>query len=153
MLQTPGKFFEKFQKINKLYQRFFRNELADYGFTPNEVMVLLFLHNNAPEFDTATDIVRCKGISKGLAAQSIDSLCRKGYLVPFRDPRDRRIIHLKLSESCFPIRERIEKRQSELFFHIQQGISPETLKIAYETIEKLTQNTEALLMKEAHHEE
>ena len=79
MLASPGRFFEKFQKIDKMYRRFYQYELAEYQFTPNEIAVILFLHNNSPELDTATDIVRCKGISKGLVARSVDSLFAKGW--------------------------------------------------------------------------
>ena len=61
MLATPGRFFEKFQKMDKVYRRFYQHELAEYQFTPNEIAVILFLYNNAPDLDTATDIVRCKG--------------------------------------------------------------------------------------------
>ena len=60
--------------MDKVYRRFYQHELAEYQFTPNEIAVILFLYNNAPDLDTATDIVRCKGISKGLVARSVDSL-------------------------------------------------------------------------------
>ena len=104
MLATPGRFFEKFQKMDKVYRRFYQHELAEYQFTPNEIAVILFLYNNAPDLDTATDIVRCKGISKGLVARSVDSLCREGYLTAVREPADRRIMHLKLSEKSWPVK-------------------------------------------------
>ena len=104
MLATPGRFFEKFQKMDKVYRRFYQHELAEYQFTPNEIAVILFLYNNAPDLDTATDIVRCKGISKGLVARSVDSLCREGYLTAVREPADRRIMHLKLSEKSRPVK-------------------------------------------------
>ena len=104
MLATPGRFFEKFQKMDKVYRRFYQHELAEYQFTPNEIAVILFLYNNAPDLDTATDIVRCKGISKGLVARSVDSLCREGYLTAVREPADRRIMHLKLSKKSWAVK-------------------------------------------------
>ncbi len=56
--------FEKFQKMDKVYRRFYQHELAEYQFTPNEIAVILFCITTPPDLDTATDIVRCKGISK-----------------------------------------------------------------------------------------
>ena len=144
MLATPGRFFEKFQKMDKVYRRFYQHELAEYQFTPNEIAVILFLYNNAPDLDTATDIVRCKGISKGLVARSVDSLCREGYLTAVREPADRRIMHLKLSEKSQPITERIAVKQKELAGKIECGITPDELRITSATLDKLLIKTEQL---------
>lgn len=153
MLASPGRFFEKFQKIDKMYRRFYQYELAEYQFTPNEIAVILFLHNNSPELDTATDIVRCKGISKGLVARSVDSLFAKGYLETVREPSDRRIIHLKLSEKSLPITERISIKQKELAQKIERDISQEELRVTSDTLDKLLINTELLLKGRENHAE
>ena len=153
LLATPGRFFEKFQKMDKVYRRFYQHELAEYQFTPNEIAVILFLYNNAPDLDTATDIVRCKGISKGLVARSVDSLCREGYLTAVREPADRRIMHLKLSEKSRPITERIAVKQKELAGKIECGITPEELRITSATLDKLLINTEQLLKGKENHAE
>ena len=152
-LATPGRFFEKFQKMDKVYRRFYQHELAEYQFTPNEIAVILFLYNTAPDLDTATDIVRCKGISKGLVARSVDSLCREGYLTAVREPADRRIMHLKLSEKSRPITERIAVKQKELAGKIECGITPEELRITSATLDKLLINTEQLLKGKENHAE
>ena len=153
MLATPGRFFEKFQKMDKVYRRFYQHELAEYQCTPLEIAVIFFLYNNAPDLDTATDIVRCKGISKGLVARSVDSLCREGYLTAVREPADRRIMHLKLSEKSRPITERIAVKQKELAGKIECGITPEELRITSATLDKLLINTEQLLKGKENHAE
>lgn len=153
MLNTPGRLFEKLQKIDKMYRRYYQYELADYNFTPNEVAVILFLYNNSPELDTASDIVRCKGISKGLVAKSVESLCQKGYLKAQRDPSDRRIVRLKLSEKSAPIKERIEKCQVELHQSVEQGLTKEALITTAETLDRLLLNNELLLKEKEHHAE
>lgn len=153
MLSNPGRLFEKLQKIDKMYRRYYQLELAEYGFTPNEVSVILFLHNNAPDMDTASDIVRCKGISKGLVARSVESLCQKGYLAAVRDPEDRRIIHLELSEKCAPIIDRIENRQNELARRIEAGVVKDALIITSETLDTLLLHTELLLKEKVNHGE
>lgn len=150
---VPGRFFEKFQKADKMYRRYYQKELSEYQFTPNEIAVILFLYNNAPELDTATDIVRCKGISKGLVARSVDSLCEKGYLETVREQTDRRIIHLRLSDRCGPITALISVKQKELTKNIEHNITPEELRITSATLDKLLINTEQLLKGRDHHEE
>ena len=151
MMNSPGRLFEKLQKIDKMYRRYYQLELEEYGFTPNEVSVILFLHNNAPELDTASDIVRCKGISKGLVARSVESLCQNGYLTAVRDPGDRRIFHLQLSDKCAPIKSRIETRQNELAQRIEAGVAKDALSITSETLDKLLINTELLLKEKVNH--
>ena len=151
MLSSPALLFEQLQKIDKAYRRYYHRQLSQYGFSPNEVLVLLFLHNNAPVCDTASDIVRCKGISKGMVARSIDSLCQKGYLETRRDPKDRRIIHLSLSEKCSPIRAIIEEKQCLLSQLAQQEITEQDMEITFHTLERLLSNTEALLKEEYSH--
>lgn len=150
---VPGRFFEKFQKMDKMYRRFYQNELADYQFTPNEIAVILFLYNNAPELDTATDIVRCKGISKGLVAQSVESLCEKGYLETVREQSDRRVVHLRLSDRCGPVSELISVKQKQLIRRIEHDISQEELRITSATLDKLLINTEELLKGGVNHVE
>lgn len=153
MLSNPGRLFEKLQKIDKMYRRYYQLELAEYGFTPNEVAVILFLYNNAPDMDTASDIVRCKGISKGLVARSAESLCQKGYLAAVRDPDDRRIVHLELSGKCGPIIDRIENRQNELARRIEAGVAKDALAITSETLDTLLVHTELLLKEKVNHGE
>lgn len=145
---VPGRFFEKLQKIDRTYRKFCQQKLSDWNFTPNEIAVILFLHNNAPDLDTASDIVRCKGISKGLIAKSVDSLCRRGYLETIRDTEDRRIIHLRLTKEADPIRRHMEENQHALNQRLLKAIDPEALSITSKTLDMLLENTEFLL-KEA----
>ena len=151
MQSKPGLFFEQLQKIDKAYRRYYYRQLSEYQFSPNEVLVLLFLHNNAPVCDTASDIVRCKGISKGMVARSIDSLCQKGYLETCRDPKDRRIVHLSLSEKCTPIRRLIEEKQLLLSRLALQGISEQDMEVTFQTLDRLLSNTDTFFKEEYSH--
>ena len=151
-MQHPADFLKNFRR----WIRYTAGSIStswQYQFTPNEIAVILFLYNNAPDLDTATDIVRCKGISKGLVARSVDSLCREGYLTAVREPADRRIMHLKLSEKSRPITERIAVKQKELAGKIECGITPEELRITSATLDKLLINTEQLLKGKENHAE
>ncbi len=64
-----------------------------------EMDILLFLHNN-PDFDTATDIVKHRHLSKSHVSKSIQSLKERGYLTTFYQGRNRRTIHLKLCRAA-----------------------------------------------------
>lgn len=147
MFELNGTIFEGLRKIDKAYRKYFQEKLAEYQFTPNEIVVILFLYNNAPDLDTATDISRCKGISKGLIARSVESLCRRGYLETVRDKEDRRLIHLRLQDADGHLTGDLEKAQTELEREVEQGISAEHLKITRRTINLLLSNTESLLTR------
>lgn len=141
-------YFSGLSKMEKIYKKYFQESVAGYGFSPNEVTVLMFLYNNSPTFDTASDIVRYKGISKGLVAGSVDSLCKRGFLEAERDTRDRRMIHLRLTGKCDDIRKRFEKSQEIFRTSIEKGIPEEYLEVMEKTVELMAQNIEKVLKGE-----
>ena len=75
----------------------------------------------------------------------MDSLCREGYLTAVREPADRRIMHLKLSERAGRSRNGLRSSKKELAGKIECGITPEELRITSATLDKLLINTEQLL--------
>lgn len=143
MSPNVGLFLETYQRIDKAYRKYFLSRLAHYGFTPNEIVVILFLYNNAPEADTATDIAKRKGISKGLITRSVESLCRKDVLEAVRDTKDRRIIHLRLKNSHSEMAAELEKIQRIFFREIEKNISPEDIEITRRTLCSLLNNAES----------
>lgn len=153
MLELTGGFFENFQKIDKIYRKYFQARLAKYQFTPNEITVILFLYNNAPALDTATDIARLKGISKGLVARSVESLCQKGYIEAVRDQSDRRIVHLRLTQNQNQMIDEIQKTKKELESELERNIPAADLAITKQTLSRLLSNTEGLLDRSFHHAE
>lgn len=138
-------FFVGLSKLERLYKRYFQDSVSEYQFTPNEIAVLMFLHNNAPALDTATDIARFKRISKGLVARSVDSLVKRGLVTTRRDETDRRIVHLALSPDCAVIAGRLRESERRLMERIAAGIDPERLKVTDETLRQINQNMNRLL--------
>ena len=146
MLELGRGYFDKFIKLEKLYRKYVQEALVSYGLTPNEMIVLLFLYNNAPALDTSRDIVRCKGISKGLVARSVESLTSRGYLTTRRDERDHRVIHLKLSDP--EIVGDLQKTQEQLAARLEEGIPEEYKKVTNETLRLMIENVERMLKGE-----
>ncbi|MEF9938545.1 MAG: MarR family winged helix-turn-helix transcriptional regulator [Clostridium sp.] len=154
LIEGMGLFFEIYQKIDKAYRRYFQTKLAEYGFTPNEIVVILFLYNNAPGLDTATDIAIRKGMSKGMIARSVDSLCEKNYLEAVRDKKDRRIVHLALKNEHSQIAEEIERTQKDFFDQLVGDIPRNDLDLVRDTLTKLLTNSEIFLdTRRNHHAE
>lgn len=132
-------------RLEKVYKRFFQSAVEEYRFTPNEVAVLLFLSQNAPEQDTATDIAQARGISKALVARSVDRLQRCGMLEGVRDGRDRRVIHLRLCGEGPRAAERLQENGRFVAEKMQQGISDREIQLVHEVMAKMQRNLDALL--------
>ena len=64
-----------------------------------ELDILLFLANN-PQFDTATEIVQWRNISKAHVSQGVKALEQRGYLERWYARDNRRTIHLRLRQEA-----------------------------------------------------
>lgn len=137
-------FMENYFKIEKAYRRFFHEEAEKYQLTPNEVLVILFLYENGSSVDTAKDIARYEGVSKGLIARSVDSLTEKGYLTLKRDEMDRRVIHLHLTEQCDGIVHQMAEKKKRFLECIQRDIPKEDIRITSRTLEHFMKNISGL---------
>ena len=61
-------------KLKKSYEIMFQKASDELNLTQSEIDVLLFLSNNR-QFDTASEIVRYRVMSKSMISKSVDSLC------------------------------------------------------------------------------
>lgn len=84
---------------NILYEQCIHAACTQHGLIKTEMDILLFLHNN-PGFDTATDIVKLRHLSKSHVSKSIQSLKERGWLTTFYQDNNRRTIHLKLCKAA-----------------------------------------------------
>lgn len=84
---------------NILYEQCINTACAKHGLIKTEMDILLFLYNN-PGFDTATDIVKYRHLSKSHVSKSIQSLKERGWITAFHQDNNRRTIHLRLCEAA-----------------------------------------------------
>ena len=135
-----------FVKIDKVYQKLCGQTVSEYGFTPNEIVVIMFLANNKG-LNSASEIAQYRNISKGLVAKSVDSLCEQGYLTAGRDKKDRRLVRLELTEKSTAVIERIKECRKSFVEELHKGISEEDIKALHHTASIMNQNIESLLNK------
>ena len=90
-------FWDDIAAMRSLYSAQLDAVGREYGLARVELDILLFLANN-PQFDTATDIVERRCISKAHVSQSVKSLEQRGYLERRYAGDNRRTIHLHLLE-------------------------------------------------------
>ena len=135
-----------FVKIDKVYQKLCSQSVSEYGFTPNEIVVMMFLANNEG-LKSASEIAQYRNISKGLIARSVDSLCEKGYITADRDKNDRRLVRLQLTQKSHEIVERIRQCRKDFVEELHREIPKEDIKILHRTASAMNQNVERLLNK------
>ncbi len=70
-----------------------------HGLTYMEFTVLMFLANN-PQFDTASDIVKYRHLTKSHVSMSVRSLEEKGLLKGAHHAPNRRTIHLSVLDAA-----------------------------------------------------
>ena len=132
-------------RLERLHQSCFRELTEQYGLSPGDVVVLLFIERFAPERDTVTEIAQSRGTSKALVVRSVNRLQKRGLLVQRRDEADRRIVHLALSEAGADAAGRMRRRHSELDRQLRQGITEDELAQVRRIMEKMQCNLNALL--------
>lgn len=133
-------FLENYFKIERAYRRFFHSEMEKYQITPNEMLIILFLHEHGSQSNTAKNIAEYGGVSKGMIARSVESLIEKEYLRSERDRQDRRLVHLYLTQNCDGIVQQIAWKQKKFLERIQEGISKEDIGIMTTTVKQLMEN-------------
>ena len=120
-------FWDDMAAMRSLYSAQLDAVGREFGLTRVELDILLFLANN-PQFDTATDIVERRCISKAHVSQSVKSLEQRGYLERWYARDNRRTIHLRLREKAGAAVEAGRAAQHRYRSLLFQGFSEEELE-------------------------
>ncbi len=138
-LQTLSNVFDMTKCLMKLQEKYLESVRYEFNLSRIEIIILTFLYNN-PSYDSARDIVEFRMLQRGNVSAAVDTLEKKGYLIRYTDPDDKRIVHLKLTEQTDDIVRAIEEKQEALVSCIFAGFSEDEKKnfAAYNT--RLYQN-------------
>ena len=112
------------------------------GLARVELDILLFLANN-PQFDTATDIVERRCISKAHVSQSVKSLEQRGCLERCYEGDNRRTIHLRLTERAQAAVDVGRQAQLHCFETFMRGFSATELEQLRGYLARIAENVHA----------
>ncbi len=126
MAPEAASFLPFSSQIKKLYGKACRAVCRRYHLTQTEFDILDFLGERT-EQDTAGEISRRRLIRKANVSTSVDRLIRKGYLFRQVDLRDRRIIHLRLTPTVYPMIEEIREAKREFFSRLLAVLNEEEI--------------------------
>lgn len=115
------------RRAQEVYSALCRKACLRYGINQSCIDVLLFIANH-PEYNTACDLCRIRGIKSGIVSVSIEMLIYHGMLRREIDPRDRRMVRLLLTEGAQPVVEAGRSAQRDFFAILTEGISELEMK-------------------------
>ena len=124
----PEDYWDTQHLIMDQYHKFTGDVCTKYGLTRMELDIMLFLANN-PQFDTTTDIVERRLLTKSHVSASVKSLAERGFLSRSHTPDNRKTIHLSLCPAADPVIADGRAAQDQFFSLLFTGFSDEDRKI------------------------
>lgn len=131
-------------QCRKLYNLMLAPAGEEYQLAQIEIHILLFLKNN-PEFNTARDIEKYRGLSKSNISNALERLRRRDFLEIQKDPKNRRINRICLREAGLEAAEALRSRQMEFFQLLLRDIPEDMLQAVQLFFQKTNCNAEKAL--------
>lgn len=125
--------------IKSLYANCIEPVCHKYGLTRMELDIILFLANN-PQFNTATEIIENRCLTKSHVSLSVNTLVKKGYLMKNKSSHNRKTIHLSFCSSADPVIQDGQAAQKSFASVLFQGFSPEDYQQILLFFERINQN-------------
>lgn len=130
--------------VKTLYGKFVGGVCAKHGMTRIELDILLFLANN-PCFDTATDIIEIRYLSKSQVSSTIKLLEKKGYLRKEYADGNRKTAHLKLCPNAGDIIRDGKAAQEDFVAALLEGFSKSEIDTIKQYNKRIWGNINSLL--------
>lgn len=125
--------------LKRLYDHEMSPIMAQYDLTRMELDVLIFLQNN-PGCDTAAEIVQLRMMTKSHVSKAVEHLTARGFITQARDVKNRRRIHLSLTDSATPVLTRAQEAMERVNAIMNEGVSPEDAAILARVMDRISQN-------------
>ena len=137
------KIIEQSQLIRKAKDKVFADILKRYDITSNELDILTFLKENTN--DTATNIVNELLFTKSHLSLSIENLTKKGYITKYIDEKNKKVIHLELTNKSLPILKEGNAKRREFIDLMLYNIREKDKKIMEKVFKQMNKNINNIL--------
>jgi len=138
-MAATGETLQRVQAILRLFEACTGGVCDSYGLSQAETGILMFLINN-PGLDTASDIVRLRGMLKANVSKAVDALIRKGLLARAQDGEDRRRVHLYLTGQGRALIPALSAAMQAFTQKLFKGFTPEEAAQYERMNERIAQN-------------
>ena len=133
--------------IKALYSKCVEGVCVKHNITRMELDILLFLANN-PCFDTASDIIEIRYLSKSQVSSSIKLLEQRGYLRKEYLENNRKTAHLRICEGAMDIIRDGQTAQEKFISIMLDGFSQEEIDSMKQYNDQILRNINAYLKGE-----
>ena len=133
----PQRLFETAGKMMEAYHAALFPLCKETGIPPLAMDILLFIANN-PDFSTAGDICRLRGVKPGIVSVHIERMVTAGLLGREKVPGDRRKSRLRVMPAAAPLVERGQAVQKAFGERLLSGLDENgmaAMRAALRTIE------------------
>ena len=130
--------------IKTLYSKCVEGVCVKHNITRMELDILLFLANN-PCFDTASDIIEIRYLSKSQVSSSIKLLEQCGYLRKEYLKCNRKTAHLRICKEAMDIIRDGQDAQTEFISTMLDGFSQEEIDSMKQYNDRILRNINACL--------
>ena len=130
--------------IKALYSKCVERVCVKHNITRMELDILLFLANN-PCFDTATDIIEVRYLSKSQVSSSIKLLEQYGYLRKEYLESNRKTAHLRICKEAMDIIHDGQAAQEKFVSIMLDGFSQEEINSMKQYNDQILRNINACL--------
>lgn len=133
--------------IKTLYSKCVEQICVKHKITRMELDILLFLANN-PCFDTATDIIEIRFLSKSQVSASIKTLEQWGYIRKEYTEHNRKTAHLKICSEAMDIIRDGQAAQENFLAIMLSGFSQDEIDTMKKYNERIWNNINAYLKED-----
>lgn len=144
----PLNLWEHQNVIKTFYARCVEKVCEKHQITRMELDILLFLANN-PLFDTASDMVEVRCLSKSQVSVSIKLLEEKGYLKKVYAEGNRKTVHLVICDLALPIVRDGKAAQEQFITIMFTGISQEEIEVMKQCNKHILKNIYQYMKEES----
>ena len=134
----------KGSEFRKFMEHQFASVREKYDLKKIEIDILYYLSKHHSH-DTPTDIHHQLMLNRGHVSQAIDSLYKKGYILPIPDLEDRRYIHYEITGKAAPAIEEINRIRQSLDQDTFKDIPQEEVEVFQRVLKKIKANLREML--------
>lgn len=133
------KIFNQIQIMRKVHSNLLAKIASKYEINECEIMILVFL-NETPEENMASDIVKHLMISKAHVSGLVNNLENQGYIIRENDYKDKKKIHLSITEKAKPIIKDVQKKKKEMKTKVFDGVTEKEAEVMKSVLNKIKNN-------------
>ena len=129
------------KKSAELYTRILEKAAAASGLTKPEADVLLFFANN-PQYGSAIDAVRVRGLSKCYVSKAVEGLVSKNLIAVRISSEDRRFQEISLLPPAEPAAAALRRAQQQFIAQLTENLTDAEKSQFMGILTKMLENTE-----------